>query len=296
MLQCRLQLPSWWHPAPFLAFHGRDVTSCSEKTSAHALQKALILDDSPLLLTFTFETGEVIVSMEGDDHLGTAWLGSLASRMLGLCQEAEIFHAQYIGHPEIGRLLQQHPPLYLPQTATPFEAISWAITGQQISLAAATTLRRRLISACNLQGPQGFLCYPDATALIDLGHEALRKSGFPESKALALLAVSHLFAENRPAKDPFIHGDAQAITTQLQTIRGIGPWTVNYAMLRGCGNMDVSLHLDNGVQRGLQNLLSFAGLPNTSYTRQWLAQFSPRRGLVAAYLWALPAYLHYNHE
>jgi DNA-3-methyladenine glycosylase II len=77
------------------------------------------------------------------------------------------------------------------------------------------------------------------------------------------------------------------IRERLLSIHGIGPWTVDYALLRGFGWLDGSLHGDAAVRRGLQTVLGNAEKISEVQARQWLAEFSPWRALVAAHLWAL---------
>lgn len=77
------------------------------------------------------------------------------------------------------------------------------------------------------------------------------------------------------------------IRQQLLKIRGIGPWIVNYALLRGYGWLDGSLHGDAAVRRGLQILLKHIEPVDENQTRQWLENLAPWRALVAAHLWKL---------
>ena len=48
---------------------------------------------------------------------------------------------------------------------------------------------------------------------------------------------------------------AEAVTRQLLAIKGIGPWTVNYSLLRGYGWPDGSLHGDVAVRRAIGLLM-----------------------------------------
>jgi len=75
---------------------------------------------------------------------------------------------------------------------------------------------------------------------------------------------------------------------QLLRLHGIGPWTVDYTLLRGFGWLDGSLHGDAAVRRKLQRLLGSTAALTQDFTRSWLAQFSPWRALVAAHLWSIP--------
>ena len=80
--------------------------------------------------------------------------------------------------------------------------------------------------------------------------------------------------------------DAEWVRQQLLAVRGIGPWTVNYALLRGFGWLDGSLHGDVAVRRSLQSLLASPEKITEAATQAWLAQVAPWRALVAAPLWA----------
>ena len=93
------------------------------------------------------------------------------------------------------------------------------------------------------------------------------------------------------AIDPPVSSLVEVIREKLSAVRGIGPWTINYALLRGFGWLDGSLHGDAAVRRNLQRLLhgSEEQKLGEEEARRWLAQFSPWRALVAAHLWASEA-------
>jgi len=83
--------------------------------------------------------------------------------------------------------------------------------------------------------------------------------------------------------------DPEQLAADLLALRGIGPWTVSYILLRGFSSLDGSLHGDVVVRNRLQHLLALPQPPDQRQTAAWLAAFSPYRALVAAYLWAMPS-------
>ena len=115
----------------------------------------------------------------------------MVRRMLGLTQRVEEFEQVYRAHPQLGALIARHPGLRVPLTATPFEALTWAITGQQISVRAAIALRRKLIEVTGLKHSGGLSCYPDAGRLVRLTEHDLHQAGFSQAKARTLIALSH---------------------------------------------------------------------------------------------------------
>jgi DNA-3-methyladenine glycosylase II len=289
-LSCSISLPATFRPGDILAFHRRDRQEVAERVSNACLQKAMIWYDMPTYLSVSFEPEEAKASLIIDGKVAEDCqpiFERMVRRMLGLTQEVEIFEERYRDHPQLGILIAQQPGLRVPVTATPFEALTWAITGQQISVSAAVSMRRKLIAAANIHHSGDLLCYPDARRILELPEETLRQAGFSTTKIRTLRALSVLVADNELPLDTWVETlPVDVIREKLEAVRGIGPWTVNYGLLRGFGWLDGSLHGDVAVRRGLQALLGAQGKISEENTKAWLAQFSPWRALVGAHLWS----------
>lgn len=291
VLECGLALPHNYRLADLLVFHQRDSQALSERVSADSLEKGILWHGLPACLRLHFAAGQVHVCLTIDGGSGgdVAALSALVERMLGLNQPVAAFEQAYLDHPQLGALIATQRGLRVPQAATPFEALSWAICGQQISLAVAISLRRKLIGLAGHAHSSGLLCYPDASAVAALGEEQLRESGFSQAKAQALLLLSReIVAGNLPLDEWLVQAPDCLISQRLLALRGIGPWTVDYALLRGFARVDGSLHGDVAVRRQLQRLLGSSVRLEQPFVRDWLAPFAPWRALVAAHLWAMP--------
>jgi len=289
-LSCSLPLPGHFRPADILAFHGRDPQQIAERVTDSVLEKGLLWRDAPAWLSIRFRPGKAEAQLAVDADApqdSQAAFEAMVRRMLGLAQGVEEFEARYRGHPQLGVLIARQPGLRVPAAASPFEALSWAVTGQQISVGAAVSLRRKLMLATAVRHSGGLLCHPGASQIAGLAEQKLRQAGFSAAKTQTLLALSQSVADDRLPLDRWTQTlPVDEIRQQLQAVRGIGPWTVDYALLRGYGWLDGSLHGDAAVRRGLQVLLGSAAGIGAEEARIWLAQFSPWRALVAAHLWA----------
>ncbi|MEO4047177.1 AlkA N-terminal domain-containing protein [Pseudomonas sp. CAU 1711] len=286
-----LELPADFRPADLLAFHGRDAQALAERVTADGLDKGLLWQGLPACLSMRFAPGRARVALAIDGRVAEEpqALRALAERMLGLTQPVAAFAAAHAGHPLLGRLIAAHPGLRVPQSSSPFEALSWAISGQQISLAVAISLRRKLIRLAGRAHSGGLLCYPDAAAVAALDEDALGRAGFSRAKSQTLLMLAREVLAGRLPLDQWLADEpAEAIGQRLLALKGIGPWTVDYALLRGFARMDGSLHGDAAVRRQLQRLLGSAEKLGQPFVRDWLQPFSPWRALVAAHLWAMP--------
>jgi len=293
---CKIELPEHFRAEDILAFHRRDSQQLAEQVEGDALRKGLLWGGQPACLSIRFTAGQATakLAIDGPSTAGTAAaLSRLARRLLGLTQPVDAFAAAYREHPQLGRLLAERPGLRVPQTATPFEALSWAVTGQQISVHAAVAVRRKLIQTTGRQHSSGLWCYPDAVQVAASSEVELRQAGFSQSKAATLLALAEQVASGQLPLDDWLACETaslpvDAIREQLLQVRGIGPWTVNYALLRGFAWLDGSLHGDVAVRRKLQHLLGANAPLSERQTAAWLDQFKPWRALVGAHLWAMP--------
>ncbi|WP_182345201.1 DNA-3-methyladenine glycosylase 2 [Comamonas koreensis] len=296
VLRTQVALPANYRPQDMLALHARDALQASEKVEGLRVSKGLVWQGQPALLQLEMVDGasRAVASLAVDGTAPTgndpAALDAMLARMLGLGDGADQLALQHGQHPVLGPLLLGQMGLRVPASSSPFEALIWAITGQQISVAAAIALRRRLIAAAAVQHSSGMLCHPDAAALAALTPEQLRAAGFSVSKIATLERVCAAVLDGSLPLDawaaqPLQAQDAQAIEDALLAIKGIGPWTVHYALLRGFGWLDGSLHGDVAVRNALARLLEVPSVSQRE-AEQWLGAFAPWRALVAAHLWA----------
>jgi DNA-3-methyladenine glycosylase II len=286
---CCIDLPENFRTDDFLAFHRRDSQEIAEKVSRRELRKGMIWRGHPACLTIRLDERLAEAELRVDGVLpdsGPETLRAMVHRMLGLAQPVEVFEQTYREHPQLGPLIAGQPGLRVPVTATPFEALTWAVMGQAISVNAAVSLRRKLILLAGVRHSSGLFCYPEAQQIALLGEDHLRRTGFSTAKARTLLTLSRLVLENRLPLDQWLQTlPVEEMQQRLQKVRGIGPWTISYVLLRGFGWLDGSLHGDVAVRKGLQTLLDSPDKVGMEQTRQWLAPFSPWRALVAAHLW-----------
>lgn len=279
----------------FLGFHRRDSQMIAERVGDNSLEKGIIWKDYPACLTLKFRPKSVKMELAIDGKRPPEDLAALiimVKHMLGLAQNTAEFESVFNDHPHIGRLIACNPGLRVPLSATPFEALSWAIIGQQISVSAAISIRRRFILAMGIQHSSGLWCHPTPARIVQFNEDILRAAGFSQAKTKTLLALSQAIVQNDLDLDIPVNTESiERLGAQLLKIRGIGPWTINYALLRGFGWLDGSLHGDVAVRNNLRALLGTDKITEQE-TRQWLAHFSPWRALVAVHLWAMSLSVH----
>lgn len=129
--------------------------------------------------------------------------------------------------------------LRIPGIWSVFEAGIRAILGQQVSVQAAKNLVIQLVN--------------------NLGHSTADRYYFPTPKSiinsdLAFIKMPGARKDSlRALAQHFINSDEAENPDTWLPIKGIGPWTVNYAKMRGQNDPDVFLAGDLGVDKAMKN-------------------------------------------
>lgn len=286
-----LELPAGYRVQDVLAFHSRDAESVAEQVQPDAIRKGMLLGGVPVLLNVALPSA----SCEADIELPrarkmpadlAARIEAAARNILGLRIDPAPFVDFAQGDALLGPLVARQPGLRIVQSATVFEALTWAIIGQQINLPFAIALRRTFILQAGRQHQGGLWCYPEAADVARLQVEDLTSRKFSRAKAETLIRFAQLVASGELDIEERADNPIPVISKNLLAVKGIGPWTVNYALLRGYGYADCSLHGDVAIRAALQRLLGEDSKPDMARTEQILQQWQPHRTMAAAHLWA----------
>jgi AraC family transcriptional regulator of adaptative response / DNA-3-methyladenine glycosylase II len=168
-----------------------------------------------------------------------------------------------------------------------FDGVLWSIIGQQINLPFACLLRRRLILLTGTALRDGLYAPPTPTAVASLEPADLLPLQFSRQKADYVIATSRLIATGQLDLPALRSMSATHAERTLLAVRGLGPWSVNYLLMRALGFADCVPYGDTGVTSGLQALLGLDERPDIDATRRLMAVFSPYRSLATNHLWQL---------
>jgi AraC family transcriptional regulator of adaptative response / DNA-3-methyladenine glycosylase II len=131
---------------------------------------------------------------------------------------------------------KMHTGLRLPGTWSLFEAGVRAILGQQISVAGALKLVATLVKHYGTK--QGDLTlFPIPKNLLNSDLNELK---MPASRRATLLNLAQFMNEN-----------PQASPDEWLQLKGIGPWTIDYAKMRGLSHPNIWLGGDLGIKKSL---------------------------------------------
>lgn len=285
MQQFAIALPKDYRIKDLFGFHGRDRERIAEQIFPDRLRKGIMHGGVPLVFDVTLSGSEARCTVNADGAMPPdAELLEVLRSILGLRIDPTPFVKLASKDPLLAPLVKRQPGLRIMQSATIFEALTWAIIGQQINLTFAIALRRTFILQAGSAHSSGLWCYPEAERVARLDVQELTSRKFSRSKAETLLRLAQLIDSGALVLDR--NGDLAATSAALLAIKGIGPWTVNYGLLRGYGFADCSLHGDVAIRAALQTLLGEDSKPDMARTEALLKTWAPHRTMAAAHLWA----------
>ncbi len=286
-MQIAIPLPPGYQAADVLAFHSRDAEGVAEQVTPGRIRKGVLLDGVPVLLDVTLAPDMARCEVLADGALtpaAGAMVDEALLNILGLRIDPAPFLALAGDDALMGAVARKRPGLRIVQSATIFEALTWAVIGQQINLTFAIALRRTFILQAGVEHSSGLWCYPEARQVAALELEDLTSRKFSRSKAETLLRLARMVADGELTLER--SGDIAGASAALLAVKGIGPWTVNYALLRGYGYADCSLHGDVAIRAAFQHLLGEDAKPDMARTEALLERYKPHRTMAAAHLWA----------
>ncbi len=163
-----------------------------------------------------------------------------------------------------------------------YETLLRTIVGQQVSVAAAAAVWRKL------EAELGVGCAADALLARDF--DSLRACGLSRQKQGYARSLAELVLSGEVDLHALPADDEEAIA-QLVRIKGIGRWSAEIYLLFAEGRADIWPAGDLAVQIEIGRIMGLAERPSEKTTRALAEAWRPHRGAAAIMAWH-----HYNIE
>jgi DNA-3-methyladenine glycosylase II len=212
----------------------------------------------------------------------------LVRRVFSLDEDVTPFLAIAGRDAVFGGLVRRHPGLRPVLIADPYEALLWAVIGQQITVGFARKLKETLTALCGrcltVDGHDYWLVpRPEAVAALDPA--ALRARQFSGQKTAYVIGLSRAICEGELRLDDMgalPHEDAIAA---LARFKGIGRWTAEYVLMRGLGARDSIPAADIGLRAVIGQWYGLGRKASEAEVRERAEAWTGWRGWAAFYWW-----------
>ena len=203
-------------------------------------------------------------------------------RVFDLDANMQAIHAGLSHAPLLAKAVKQRPGLRLPGGWDGFEVAVRAVLGQQVSVAGATTLARRLVDAYGERidnaRPNLDRVFPTPERLINAPLESI---GLPKSRAATLRSLAAAVLDGRI---DFRAGQRlEEFVERFIALPGIGRWTAHYVAMRALGHPDAFPAGDLVLQQILGGDKRLSERETETRSQGW----RPWRAYAVLHLWHL---------
>lgn len=154
-----------------------------------------------------------------------------------------------------------------------FEALCWGVLGQQINLAFAYTLKRQFVEKfgdfIEWNGKK-YWVFPSYQRIAQLTPSDLADIKMTVKKSEYIIGIAKLMASGELSRKKLMKMDFKDAEKSLIKIRGIGPWTANYVLMR-CLRFQTAFPIDDV---GLINSIKLLQNMNRKPTKDEILELS----------------------
>src|SRR5271165_5727684 len=195
---------------------------------------------------------------------------------------------------KLARIIAKSGPCRLQQETTQsiFEALLESIIYQQLNGRVAATITERVKAlfpenSHHIRTRRGLVAaFPSPEQILAATEELLRSAGLSRAKMLAIrdLAAKTLDGTVPTVKQAHRMSDEDLIE-RLDSVRGVGRWTVEMLLLFRLGRPDVLAVDDYGIRKGFAKMHKLAELPKPKELLAYGERWRPYRSVASWYLW-----------
>lgn len=181
--------------------------------------------------------------------------------------------------PVMRRLIDTVGPFTLrPERTRRFSVLARAIISQQVSTAAARTIRGRLEGILDGRGLT-------SEGVAGLTESQLRSVGLSRQKASYLLDLAGKCLDGTVRLDRMGRLSDEAVIEMLTRVKGIGRWTAEMFLIFSLGRLDVLPVDDLGVRAAIRDLYGLDDLPDKKTCVEIAAPWRPYATIGSWYCW-----------
>src|ERR1700726_1676477 len=163
---------------------------------------------------------------------------------------------------------------------SPYEALMESIAYQSISGKAAASIFARIKALSGNGRP------PSPEQMVKLRTAALRKAGLSGAKVLAMKDLARKTIDGIvPTREQAEKMSDAELVERLDSVRGIGAWTVEMFLIFNLGRPDVLPIDDLGVQKGWSVAYGKKHMPKPKELLAFGERWRPYRTIASWYMW-----------
>ncbi|HEY0744502.1 MAG TPA: DNA-3-methyladenine glycosylase [Chryseosolibacter sp.] len=271
-------------------FLERSPRELLHKTEGNTVYKLIKTGDEKILFTLREGDGKLIVEFQNGTPTATGktFVKDYVREWFDVESDLTPFYKLASTDKIMGELVKKFFGYRIIGQPDLFESIVWAVLGQQINLQFAYTLKQRFVEKFGerLQRENNsYYLFPTPSVVAQLSHDILLPLQFSRQKSNYVVNIANAFANGEVSKEKLKGLPLEEAKEMLMTIKGVGNWTANYALMKTFRYPDAFPLEDAGVHNAIKNLKKMERKPTLDEVRKFYKKFKGWEAYTTLYLW-----------
>ncbi|WP_200416157.1 DNA-3-methyladenine glycosylase family protein [Virgibacillus salexigens] len=285
-----IALPADFSFQECLRFLGRSDQELVYTINEGHLYKLLKIDTAFILCDITHK--ENVLHVQFSNEVPTFAVKqevvSFISEWLDLDRDLTAFYHLASQDEILHKLVVRYQGLRMIRIPDLFEALTWAIIGQQVNLTFAYKLKKRLTEMYGEHRTfrdKRYWLFPDPASIAELTVDELRGLQLSRRKAEYIIYVAALIRDGQLTKAELGKRMYDSVKKSLVAIRGIGNWTADYVLMKCLGRSEAFPIADVGLHNAIKVQLGLHKKPALKQIEMMATKWEGWQAYATFYLW-----------
>lgn len=274
-----------------MVYLNRSDIECLHRIKDCDFYKLLKFEDINVVIKISMGSKKLKVTFM--EHIPPKWVRAQVAKyiwdMFDLGTDLTSFYKLVENDSIIRLLIDKYKGLRIVKINDMFEAICWAIIGQQINLKFAYTLKKRLVECYGekmIYDNELYFLFPTPKVISKLEVEDLKLLQFTTRKAEYIIGIAKLFQDGDIKKEKLVlEKDYEKLRKRLISIRGVGNWTADYTIMK-CFDINNAFPIaDVGIHNALKGILGIDRKPTIEEIEKLSVNWKGWQAYATFYLW-----------
>ena len=270
-----------------LWFLDRNYDDCLHEVRQDSVRKLLSINDIPTLIEIVEGDKFLIINvLEGKNSENE--IVEFVKEWFDIDRDLTDFYQLLSQDTELACMNLDYKGLRLLGIPNLFEALCWSIIGQQINLPFAYKLKRKLTEEFGTKltyENSDYYLFPSPEIVSNLQVSDLMPMQFSTRKAEYLIEIAKQFVSGNISKSKLEQMTTPEAIKALVSIRGIGEWTANYALMKSLKRLECVTYGDVGLYNALFAIKGFPKRPSRQQLDEFFENFKNWEAYTVFYLW-----------
>ena len=285
-----IRVPDLFNYQYCLDYLTRSQNEILHRVNDEVIYKAIPFESEPLSCKITYEQGLLVCEpIEGQlNHKEKSFLKTYIQEWFDLETDLGQFLPSIVDEDPIADIVQRYKGLRIIKVPDLFEALSWAIIGQQINLAFAYNVKSQLIKQFGKKVKHSNIdlyLFPRPQTVLKIKEQEFKAMQFSKQKANYIREAAQWCLSKPNAKDQLCRMQIDEARDLLTAIKGVGSWTANYVLMRCLHFKDAFPIKDVALQRAVGDLYGQGGKPKMDQVVRWTRHWKSWQAYRTFYLW-----------